>query len=138
MPNVLLRKLSETEYVRGAIAERADLSVFRERPTPRIIFGLAVIGFSYIIGWPLISVLAALSMYLGKPMILAVGGPVSYGLSHLVFILGMYFAGAKYTRVFMRWLTRIAMERLMGKPRPTEEKPPASAYPDELTDPKSR
>ena len=69
MPNPFVRKLAETEYVRNAIAERADLSVFNERPTPRIIFGLCVIGGSYIIGWPVITALGVLSVYLHQPMI---------------------------------------------------------------------
>ena len=120
MTKALIRKLSETEYVRGAIADRADLSAFRERPTPRIIFGLCIIGLSYTIGWPAIAALGAISVYLHKPVIVAVGGPVMYGLSHLTFMVGAYFAGAKYTRVFMRWLTRIAMERLTGASPPVD------------------
>lgn len=120
MPKALIRKLAETEYVRSAITDRANLSAFRERPTPRIIFGLCIIGLSYTIGWPAIAALGAISVYFQKPVIVAVGGPVMYGLSHLTFTVGAYFAGAKYTRVFMRWLTRVAMERLLGAPPPAD------------------
>lgn len=114
MSNVLVRKLAETEFVRSAIAEQADLSVFKQRPTPRVIFGLCIIGFSYIIGWPAIAGLGMLSIYLQKPLIVAIGGPVLYGLSHLTFMIGTYFAGALYTRVFIRWLTRVIVERFIG------------------------
>lgn len=120
MTKALIRKLAETEYARCAIADRADLSAFRERPTLRIIFGLCIIALSYTIGWPAIAALGAISVYFQKPVIVAVGGPVMYGLSHLTFMVGAYFAGANYTRVFMRWLTRVAMERLSGAPPPVD------------------
>ena len=48
-------------------------------------------------------------------LLLVIGGPVLYGLSHLVFILGMYLAGAKYTKIFLRWATRVAVERWLRK-----------------------
>ena len=114
MLNAFIRKLADTEYVRSAVADRADLSAFKEKPTPRVIFGLCVIAFSYLIGWPVITVLGVISIYLHQPMIVAAGGPLMYAMSHLTFIAGAYFAGAKYTRALMRWLTRIAMERLTG------------------------
>ena len=31
-----------------------------------------------------------------------VGGPLTYGLSHLVFLLGMYLCGAVYSLIFLR------------------------------------
>jgi len=104
----------QTEFVQSAIAEHTDLSAFRERPTGRIIFGLFLIGFSYVIGWPAVSALGALAVYAEEPMILIIGGPVTYGLSHLVFISGMYFAGAKYTKIFLKWAARVAVEKLGG------------------------
>ncbi|MBN2591427.1 MAG: hypothetical protein JXA96_16295 [Sedimentisphaerales bacterium] len=36
-----------------------------------------------------------------------------YGLSHLVFIIGMYLSGAKYSMIFLRWATRKAMQKLL-------------------------
>ena len=36
-----------------------------------------------------------------------------YGLSHLVFLAGMYLSGAEYTAIFLRWLTRVSVERLL-------------------------
>lgn len=108
----LTRKLLAREYVRSAIRDRADLSAFRERPTPRIVAGLVVIGLSYCIGWPVIGLLGILAVWWETPLLVAVGGPVMYGLSHLVFILGFYLAGAKYTHVFMRWATRTGVEKL--------------------------
>jgi hypothetical protein len=108
----LTRRLLAMEYVRSAIRDRADLSAFRERPTPRIIAGLVIIGLSYCIGWPLIALLGILAVWWEAPLLVAVGGPVVYGLSHLTFILGFFLAGSKYTQIFMRWATRMGVEKL--------------------------
>ncbi len=110
----ILGKVAATKFVQRAMADQADLSAFRERPTPRAIVGLSAIGISYIIGWPAVALLGAVSIHLNKPMIALIGGPVTYGLSHLVFILGMYLAGAEYARAFLRWAVRATMEKLMG------------------------
>ena len=77
----------------------------------RIILGVSAIGISYIIGWPAVAFLGTLSIYFQEPLIVAIGGPVTYGLSHLVFLLGMYLAGAKYTRIFLRWAARALVEK---------------------------
>jgi hypothetical protein len=111
----LVTRLSGRPYVRAAIAEKADLSAFRERPTVRIIFGVALILLSYVVAWPLISVLGAVSLYLRQPLIVAIGGPMAYTLSHLIFILGMYLSGAKYTAIFLRWATRMAVVSLQRR-----------------------
>jgi hypothetical protein len=110
----VLRKAADTRFVQKAIADKADLSPFKERPSPRAMAGIVAIGISYIIGWPAVALLGIVSIHLGKPMIAIIGGPLTYGLSHLVFILGMYLAGADYTRIFFRWATRKTMEKLMG------------------------
>ena len=108
----LFERLAETDFVRKAIEERADLSAFREKPSFRVLLGVFAIGFSYVIGWPAISALTALSVYFGEPLLALVGGPVMYGLSHLVFMAGMVLSGAKYSAIFMRWATRMLVEKL--------------------------
>ncbi len=110
-----IKRIAETEYVRGTIEEKADLSAFKKKPSMRILLGISTIGFSYIIGWPAISAIGTLSIYLNEPLLLAIGGPLLYGFSHLVFLIGMYLAGAQYTKIFLRWATRIAMEKLTNK-----------------------
>ena len=110
----ILEKAAATRFVQKAIADKADLSPFKKRPSPRAIAGIVAIGISYIIGWPAVALLGIVSIHLEKPMIVIIGGPLTYGLSHLVFILGMYLAGADYTRIFLRWATRKTMEKLMG------------------------
>jgi hypothetical protein len=111
----LVQRLAATTYVRRAIEERADLSAFRQRPSLRVVAGVGAILFSYVIGWPLIAVLGAIAIHLNQPLVVVVGGPVAYGLSHLVFILGMYLAGAEYSMIFLRWATRVAVVKLLDR-----------------------
>jgi hypothetical protein len=111
----LLSRMARTQFVQAAIADHADLSAFKKKPTPRVIAGIAAIGLSYVIGWPAVAALATVSIYLKEPLVAIIGGPVTYGLSHLVFILGMYLAGAQYSKVFLRWAARVAVEKWIGK-----------------------
>ena len=111
----IIKRICETGYVRSALKDKADLSAFKEKPSIRTILGVSAIGFSYIIGWPAISALGALAVYLNRPWLIVIGGPLLYGLSHLVFLLGMYLAGANYTKIFLRWATRMAVEKWMSK-----------------------
>jgi hypothetical protein len=111
----IVTRIGNTPFVRNAIAEKADLTAFKQKPTARILLGVFLIGFSYVIGWPAVSALAGLAIYLQEPLVAIVGGPLTYGLSHLVFLAGMYLAGAKYSAIFLRWATRVVMEKLMRK-----------------------
>lgn len=118
MINALFNRIANTRYVRSALAEEADLSLFRQKPSPRVIWGLVIVGISYTIGWPVITLLGIAAAYSGQPLILVIGGPVAYGLSHLVFILGAYVAGAQYAQAFLRWSTRMAMEKWFASRAP--------------------
>ncbi len=103
--------------MQNAINEKADLSAFKSPPAHIIaknILGLGLILFSYVIGWPLIIILGIISFTFMQPMILAIGGPVAYGISHLVFLIGMYITGKDYTIIFTKWLARIITEKLLG------------------------
>jgi len=110
-----IRKIAATEYVRSAIVEQADLSAFREKPTPMILAGVFAIALSFVLGWPAVAFFGLLAVKLHNPWIAAIGGPLIYGLSHLVFLLGMYLSGATYTAIFLRWLTRVSVEWLMDR-----------------------
>jgi hypothetical protein len=109
------QRLAATAYVQRAIEDQADLSAFKQRPTVRVVAGVGAIMFSYVIGWPLITLLGVVSIHLNQPLVVAVGGPVAYGLSHLVFLLGMYLAGAEYSMIFLRWATRVAVVKLLDR-----------------------
>lgn len=115
-----LQKIAATDFIRSAIEERADLSAFKEKPSPKVIAGIFAIVVSFLIGWPAVAALGFLAIKLHKPWLVVVGGPLTYGLSHLVFLLGMYLCGAVYSLIFFRWLTRVSVEKLLawtGKPQ---------------------
>ena len=111
--NVLLKKLSETDFIKTAIEEKSDLSEFKKKPTPQVIIGVSAIILSYIICWPLISVLSVESIYFKQPLVIVLGGPVAYILSHLVFIFGMWLSGAYYTKIFLKWAGRVLVEKFV-------------------------
>jgi hypothetical protein len=111
----LVVKLAAMAFVRNALEERADLSAFKGKPSLDVVLGVSAILISYVIGWPVITLLGAAAVYYERPVIVLVGGPLAYGLSHLVFMLGMYLAGARYSWIFLRWLTRMTMLKLFKR-----------------------
>jgi peptidoglycan/xylan/chitin deacetylase (PgdA/CDA1 family) len=113
----IINRLSRARFVREAMAEKTSLSSLRVKPTPRVWTGLGLIGLSYVIGWPAVGLLALISYYMREPLIVAIGGPMIYGLSHLVFMAGFYLAGSRYASIFLRWATWRAME-IGGDPAP--------------------
>lgn len=52
---VIIQRIAETDFVRSAIADKADLSAFKKKPTIRVLLGVSAIGLSYVIGWPAIT-----------------------------------------------------------------------------------
>ena len=106
--------LGRIPFVRDSLSQQADLGALRARPTPRVWAGLGLIALSYTIGWPAVGLLAWISYHLREPLIVAIGGPVTYGLSHLVFWIGSYFAGGPYARILLCWATRRLLTRLTG------------------------
>jgi peptidoglycan/xylan/chitin deacetylase (PgdA/CDA1 family) len=125
-------RLAATRFVCEALAGKADLRALKAKPTPRVWIGLGLLCFSYIIGWPAVGLLTGISYHLREPMIIVIGGPVTYGLSHLVFLAGSYLAGVHYVRIFLRWSARRLVERLTGAvaPPPPEYVPPCPSSTD--------
>ena len=72
----IVNRIANTPYARKAVEEKADLSAFKQKPTARILLGVFLIGFSYVIGWPAVSALAALAVYLQEPLVAIIGGPL--------------------------------------------------------------
>ncbi len=111
----LAQKLSNTKFGIQAVQEKADLSAFKQRPSFKVSLGIVLIGLSYIIGWPAISVLGVVVYKYDLPLrFIAAGGPVLYVISHLIFLLGVYLAGANYEKVLMKWVVRKVIERYNG------------------------
>ena len=110
----IARRAAKTQFARKALEEKTDLSAFREKPSPRIITGLVILAISYLLGWPAVGFCGFLSVYYNEPLIFVVGGPSIYGFSYLLFFLGIYLAGAVYTRIFLGWAARRALEKILG------------------------
>ncbi|MDD5168646.1 MAG: hypothetical protein PHN75_07500 [Syntrophales bacterium] len=112
----MIRKIAgilvETKSIREILEHPADLSEFRERPTPRLITGLILMGFSYLIGWPAVTALSILAIYLHEPLIAIIGCPAIYCLSCLVFLIGAWLARAPH---YMTVVTRYAIGKLFQK-----------------------
>ena len=117
MISQLKRRFAQRPFVKKLLESPVDLSAFKEKPSSRFLFGVFIIGFSYLISWPLISFLGILAAYLREPLIFAIGSPLAYGFSHLVFLLGAFIAGKDamvFMQIFARWaLTRLC-QRIIG------------------------
>lgn len=109
-----LIRFAAIDFVRKAIEEEADLTAFKEKPSLQVLAGVFLICFSFLLGWPAVALCGIAALKLHEPMIAVIGGPLVYGLSHLVFLLGMYFSGAKFTLIFLRWLSRVTVEKLFA------------------------
>ena len=107
-------RIAETAWMRNAMSDADALHVFREKPAPAACIGIALILISYVIGWPAVALLGLIAFYTGEPLILAIGGPVVYGLSHLVFMAGLYLGGKRYAVALAQWASRKAFKKYSG------------------------
>jgi hypothetical protein len=114
--------LLKKEFVKNSLKENVDLSCLKKRPSTRVIVGISIALFSYILGWPVVGILGVISLYVGKPLIVIIGGPLAYGISHLVFLFGMYLAGRDYAAAILKWSIKKAYEKLSagGQQRPAD------------------
>jgi hypothetical protein len=108
----LANGIAKTKFASRAINDGADLSAFKEKPTARNFIGLFLMCCSYIIGWPAVGLIGALSIYWHEPLLIIIGGPLLLVIAHLVFLAGMCLAGGTYIMVFFRWATRVTLEKL--------------------------
>jgi uncharacterized membrane protein YkgB len=106
---------ARTKYCRQAIAERADLSAMREKPTTKMMIGLGLVAFSYVIGLPAVIAMGILAVWLREPLVGIIGGPLIYAISTIIFIVGIKMAGKRYFHVFSRWLVRVVLEKILGE-----------------------
>mgnify|MGYP000021926635 CR=1 FL=1 len=110
----IARYMARKTFCRTAIQQRADLSIFQEKPTLTTIVGLVLIAFSYVIGLPAVIALATIAVWMKKPLIGVIGGPVIYGISMMVFIVGVGLAGTQHFKAVFSWLARIILEKILG------------------------
>ena len=113
----LAQKLASTTYVRRAIKEQVSLNAFKASPSPKFLFGVGLVLFSYVLGWPMVGLFSILSAYYQAPALLMVG-PAFYVFSHLVWLFGMYLAGQdgiKYAGIVLSWGLRKVVERTLNR-----------------------
>jgi len=125
-------RLAKTKYIREALEDTADIKSMRIQRSPRMVMGLILIGFSYIIGWPAVGVFGVLAVYFREPLIVAIGGPVIYGISHVVFLVGAWLAGAEHARFLMRYTTKVIFRKILrrdGETTPASGVHPTSGEP---------
>jgi len=108
----IAKYLAGKKYIIKILEKPADLSEFKERPTTRLITGLILMGFSYVIGLPAVAALGILAVWLKEPLIAIIGCPTIYGLSHVVFIIGAWLSRAPH---YMGTLMRYAIQRFLRK-----------------------
>jgi peptidoglycan/xylan/chitin deacetylase (PgdA/CDA1 family) len=111
----LAQKLASTTYVKKAIKEQVTLRSFKTPPSPRFLFGVGLVLFSFLLGWPMVGLFSFLSVYFHVPTLLLVG-PAFYLFSHLVWLFGMYLAGRdciKYIDIVISWSLRKVVERYL-------------------------
>jgi hypothetical protein len=112
----IARYFAAKNFCQTAIAEKADLSfLIKEKLTPAVRTGIILIVFSYIIGLPAVIALGAFAVWWKEPLIGIIGIPLIYGISTVIFIIGIRMAGKKYVKGFARWLTRIILEKILGE-----------------------
>jgi hypothetical protein len=112
---LLARKLASTAYVRRAIEKQATLDAFKTPPSPRFLFGVGLVLFSFVLGWPMVALFSFLSAYSRAPSLLLLGSAF-YLFSHLVWLFGTYLAGRdciKYAKIMLSWGLRKIVEKTL-------------------------
>ena len=114
----ILRKIAHyfarKDFCRKALDEQADLSAFKEKLNRTIVTGLFLMALSYTIGTPTVVAFIAIAASMNEPLIGVVGGALIYGISTLMFFVGLKMTGTKYVLVVNRWLVRVILEKILG------------------------
>jgi hypothetical protein len=104
--------LAGKQFIQKIMENPADLSEFKEHPTPRLIAGLILMVLSFLLGWPAVFALSFLAVRLQEPLIAVIGCPTTYGLSYVVFIIGAWLARAPH---YLNTLTRYTIQSVLKK-----------------------
>jgi uncharacterized membrane protein YbhN (UPF0104 family) len=106
---------AKKEFCRAALCDRADLkNILQGKISLPVVAGLVLIVISFIIGIPAIVVIGVASAWLKNPLVSLVGIPLVYGISWLMLMLGFYLAGSQLGTAFLRWATRVILEKIIG------------------------
>jgi hypothetical protein len=111
MREKIAQYLASKKFIKKILENPADLGEFRERPTPRLIAGLALMILSYVLGWPAVAAFSVLAVWFKEPLLVGVGG-LFYAASYIVFIIGAWLSRAPH---YMGVLIRYGMQRFLDK-----------------------
>jgi hypothetical protein len=75
---------------------------------------MILIGVSYLIGLPTALAFVAFAAAKNQTVVGFIGGVLIYGISTLMFIIGIKMAGTKYFVALSRWLVRVILEKILG------------------------
>ncbi len=115
------RYFARKEFCRAAICEHADLGILKEKLSTPVITGIILIAVSNLIGLPTALIVGGIVMAKLNVLIASVITTLIYGISWLLFMLGVYLAGPKYCKAFSRWMVRVILERMLGDDAKTIE-----------------
>ncbi len=103
--------------MKQVILEGADLRAFKERPTARLIAGIALITLSMLLGWPAVAMAGCFAAQEKNAWVFFIGGPGVYAFSWVIWGVAMVVGGAdalRYANLFIRWMVRRVVEWLIG------------------------
>lgn len=103
--HAMASKLARTKFGQKALTQSDGLNILKQKPTLRVYGGLTLMALSYLTGLPTLAFLSYLSVKKGLPLLIAVGGPVVFGLAHILFGIGVYLAGQNYAKETLLWVT---------------------------------
>ena len=116
--NKIADKVAQTGYGQKALQEEIDLGYFKQPPPPKVIIGLLLLALSYMICWPMIALEGFLSAWYKQPLIVVIGGPLTYGISWATFGLSMLLLGVhsyKGADIVLRYMTKAFIVRYSKK-----------------------
>ena len=99
-------KLARTKFGKKALEQPDDPAFLKRKPTPRVWTGLVCIALGYISVLPGLAFLSWLAVETEKALYIAVGGPVYYILTHIIFYIGLYLAGKGYIKEAVLWVAK--------------------------------
>lgn len=107
------RYFAASNFCRTALNEPVDFSSFRQKASSSDLLGLGLLILSYIIYMPVVIVLGTLAVLWREPLIGVIGIPLIYGITTVVFIIGLKLAGKKYVKAMASWFVQITLKKIL-------------------------
>jgi len=105
----LIRWILKKEKIRNWLWETCRNVQEKPKMTTKIFIGISLIIFSFVIYYGGMIVCGSLAIYLKTPEIAIIGIPALYGLSWLVWLLGMYLLG-KVNYIYVKYRLAIYLK----------------------------